>query len=236
MPIRILLVEDDVPLSALIADYLRKHHYQVDTLFDGAGAVPAIVASRPDLVLLDVNLPGKDGFEICREARMHYDGIVIMVTGRDEPFDELLGLELGADDFLRKPVEPRLLLARIKAQLRRTRVPAGEPVPDSPQRYVFGKFSIDRADRRVHLPDGSMPRLTSTEFDLLWALVCRAGEVVSREDLTLLLRGIAFDGLDRSIDGRISKLRRKLRDDANEPKRIKTIRSKGYQFSKHAWD
>ncbi|RQU47470.1 response regulator [Burkholderia cenocepacia] len=236
MPIRILLVEDDVPLSALIADYLRKHHYLVDTLFDGAGAVPSIVASRPDLVLLDVNLPGKDGFEICREARMHYDGIVIMVTGRDEPFDELLGLELGADDFLRKPVEPRLLLARIKAQLRRTRAPTGDPVPDSPQRYVFGKFSIDRADRRVHLPDGSMPRLTSTEFDLLWALACRAGEVVSREDLTLLLRGIAFDGLDRSIDGRISKLRRKLRDDANEPKRIKTIRSKGYQFSKHAWD
>ncbi|WP_176049856.1 response regulator [Burkholderia sp. BCC1644] len=236
MPIRILLVEDDVPLSALIADYLRKHHYQVDTLFDGAGAAATIVASRPDVVLLDINLPGKDGFEICRAARTQYDGVVIMVTARDEPFDELLGLELGADDFLRKPVEPRILLARIKAQLRRTRPQPADCVPESPQRFTFGKFSIDRADRRVHLPDGSVPRLTSTEFDLLWALACRAGEVVSRADLTLLLRGIAFDGLDRSIDGRISKLRRKLCDDATEPKRIKTIRSKGYQFSKHAWE
>ncbi|MET1536731.1 response regulator [Burkholderia sola] len=235
MSIRILLVESDVHLSAQIADYLRKHQYEVDALFDGTNAVPTIVASCPDLVLLDINLPGKDGFEICREARIQYDGIVIMVTARDEPFDELLGLELGADDFLRKPVEPRLLLARIKAQLRRTRT-APANLPESPQQFVFGKFSIDRADRRVHLPDGSMPRLTSTEFDLLWALACRAGEVVSREDLTLLLRGIAFDGLDRSIDGRISKLRRKLCDDALAPKRIKTIRCKGYQFSKHAWE
>ncbi|MDR0242220.1 MAG: response regulator [Burkholderia sp.] len=236
MPIRILLVEDDVPLSTLIADYLRKHHYQVDTLFDGTGDAAAIVASRPDVVLLDINLPGKDGFEICRAARLQYDGVIIMVTARDEPFDELLGLELGADDFLRKPVEPRILLARIKAQLRRVRPQPADRVPESPQRFTFGKFSIDRADRRVHLPDGSVPRLTSTEFDLLWALACRAGEVVSREDLTLLLRGIAFDGLDRSIDGRISKLRRKLCDDATEPKRIKTIRSRGYQFSKHAWE
>ncbi|KAG8152460.1 response regulator [Burkholderia catarinensis] len=236
MPIRILLVEDDIHLSALIADYLRNHQYEVDTLFDGTDAVSTIVASRPDLVLLDINLPGKDGFEICREARLQYDGVIIMVTARDEQFDELLGLEFGADDFLRKPVEPRILLARIKAQLRRTRMRPADRAPESPQRFEFGKFSIDRANRKIRLPDGSAPRLTSTEFDLLWALACRAGEVVSREDLTLLLRGIAFDGLDRSIDGRISKLRRKLRDDASEPKRIKTIRCKGYQFSKHAWE
>lgn len=236
MPIRILLVEDDVHLSALIADYLRKHQYEVNTLFDGTDAVSTIVASCPDLVLLDINLPGKDGFEICREARTQYDGIVIMVTARDEKFDELLGLELGADDFLHKPIEPRILLARINAQLRRLRMRPADCAPESPQRFAFGKFSIDRADRKVHLPDGSAPRLTSTEFDLLWALVSRAGEVVSREDLTRLLRRIEFDGLDRSIDCHISKLRRKLRDDALEPKRIKTIRSKGYQFSKHAWE
>ncbi|MCM3356282.1 response regulator, partial [Bacillus halotolerans] len=144
MPIRILLVEDDAPLSALIADYLRQHHYQVDTLFDGAGAVPAIVANRPDLVLLDVNLPGKDGFEICREARKQYDGVIIMVTARDEPFDELLGLEFGADDYVHKPVEPRILLARIKAQLRRAPARAAESTAPQPERYAFGKFSIDR--------------------------------------------------------------------------------------------
>ncbi|GAU06847.1 response regulator [Burkholderia stabilis] len=236
MPIRILLVEDDVHLSALIADYLRKHQYEVDTLFDGTDAVSTIVASGPDLVLLDINLPGKDGFEICREARTHYDGIVIMLTARDEKFDELLGLEFGADDFLHKPIEPRILLARIKAQLRRLRMRPDGCAPESPQRFAFGKFSIDRTDRKVHLPDGSTPRLTSTEFDLLWALACRAGEVVGREDLTLLLRRIAFDGLDRSIDCHISKLRRKLCDDALEPKRIKTIRGKGYLFSKHAWE
>ncbi|WP_412023976.1 response regulator [Burkholderia cepacia] len=236
MPIRILLVEDDVRLSALIVDYLRKHQYEVDTLFGGTDAVATIVARCPDLVLLDINLPGKDGFDICREVRTHYDGTIIMVTARDEKFDELLGLELGADDFLYKPIEPRILLARIKAQFRRLRMHPDSCAPEASQRLVFGKFSIDRTDRKVHLPDGSAPRLTSTEFDLLWALASRAGEVVSREDLTRLLRRIEFDGLDRSIDCYISKLRRKLHDDALEPTRIKTIRCKGYQFSKHAWE
>ena len=167
---------------------------------------------------------------------MQYDGIVIMMTARDEQFDELLGLEFGADDFLHKPVEPRILLARIKAQLRRAPARVTESTAPQPERYAFGKFSIDRTDRSVVLPDGSTPDLTSAEFDLLWALVCHAGEVVSRDDLMLQLRGVEFDGLDRTIDGRISKLRRKLRDDASNPQRIKTIRSKGYQFSKHAWE
>ena len=157
MPIRILLVEDDVPLSALIADYLRTHQYEVDRLFDGTDAVATIVARHPDLVLLDINLPGKDGFEICRDARTQYDGIVIMMTARDEQFDELLGLEFGADDFLHKPIEPRILLARIKAHLRRVRMRPDDVEPASPHRFEFGKFSIDRADRKVRLPDGSAP-------------------------------------------------------------------------------
>ncbi|AOK62603.1 response regulator [Burkholderia ubonensis] len=235
MSFRILLVEDDTRLSTLIAGYLRKNDYEVDTVLHGDAAVPAILSIRPDLVILDVNLPGKDGFEICREARKQYDGVIIMVTARDEPFDELLGLEIGADDYVHKPVEPRILLARIKAQLRRTPARAADSSAPQPERYTFGKFSIDRTGRTVMLPDGSAPDLTSAEFDLLWALVCHAGEVVSRDDLMLQLRGVEFDGLDRTIDGRISKLRRKLRDDASNPQRIKTIRSKGYQFSKHAW-
>ncbi|AOJ16295.1 response regulator [Burkholderia vietnamiensis] len=236
MSFRILLVEDDTRLSTLIAGYLRKNDYEVDTVLHGDAAVPAILSTRPDLVILDVNLPGKDGFEICREARKQYDGVIIMVTARDEPFDELLGLEFGADDYVHKPVEPRILLARIKAQLRRVPARSVEVAAAQPERYTFGQFSIDRTDRSVVLPGGGSPDLTSAEFDLLWVLVCRAGEVVSRDDLMLQLRGVEFDGLDRTIDGRISKLRRKLHDDAGNPQRIKTIRSKGYQFSKHAWD
>ncbi|ABO56308.1 response regulator [Burkholderia vietnamiensis] len=236
MSFRILLVEDDTRLSTLIAGYLRKNDYEVDTVLHGDAAVPAILSTRPDLVILDVNLPGKDGFEICREARKQYDGVIIMVTARDEPFDELLGLEFGADDYVHKPVEPRILLARIKAQLRRVPARSIEGAAAQPERYTFGQFSIDRTDRSVVLPGGGSPDLTSAEFDLLWVLVCRAGEVVSRDDLMLQLRGVEFDGLDRTIDGRISKLRRKLHDDAGNPQRIKTIRSKGYQFSKHAWD
>lgn len=235
MPFRILLVEDDNRLSNSIACYLRNHHYEVAAVLHGDDAVPAILAGRPDLVILDVDLPGKDGFEICRATREHYDGVIMMVTARDEPFDELLGLELGADDYLRKPVEPRLLLARIKAQLRRMPVHQAD-TSSPPKRLTFGRFSIDSADRTVFLPDGSMPLLTTGEFDLLWGLACRAGEVVSRDDLMLQLRGIEFDGLDRTIDGRISKLRRKLRDDASSPRRIKTIRSRGYQFSRGAWE
>ncbi|MCX4162457.1 MULTISPECIES: response regulator [Paraburkholderia] len=235
MSFRILLVEDDNRLSALVAGYLSKHGYEVDVVLHGNDAVPAILKRQPDLVILDVNLPGKDGFQICREAREHYDGIIIMVTARDEQFDELLGLEFGADDYVHKPVEPRILLARIKAQLRRVSGRTAE-VPNQPDSYTFGKFVINRASRSVMLPDGSTPDLTSAEFDLLWVLARHAGEVVSRDDLMRALRGVEFDGLDRTIDGGISKLRRKLHDDAGNPQRIKTIRSKGYQFSKIAWE
>lgn len=235
MSFRILLVEDDNRLSALVAGYLGKHGYEVDVVLHGNDAVPAILKRRPDLVILDVNLPGKDGFQICREAREQYEGVIIMVTARDEQFDELLGLEFGADDYVHKPVEPRILLARIKAQLRRVAARGTEP-GNQPDSLTFGKFVINRASRSVTLPDGSAPDLTSAEFDLLWVLVRNAGEVVSRDDLMRALRGVEFDGLDRTIDGGVSKLRRKLHDDASNPQRIKTIRGKGYQFSKIAWE
>ncbi|WP_087689769.1 MULTISPECIES: response regulator transcription factor [unclassified Pandoraea] len=234
MPTRILLVEDDARLSALVAGYLQKHGYQVDTVLDGARAVQAIIKRRPDLVILDVNLPGKDGFQVCREAREHYDGIVIMVTARDEEFDEVLGLELGADDYVHKPVQPRVLLARIKAQLRRNvQRPSSAAQPES---ITFGKFRIDRGNRTVTLPDGTTPDLTSAEFDLLWALARSAGQVVTRDDLVRQLRGVEFDGVDRSVDGGIYKLRRKLGDDTTPPQRILTVRGKGYQLNKSDWD
>jgi two-component system OmpR family response regulator len=231
----ILLIEDDSRLAALVAGYLRKHDYDVHIVLHGNGAVGAILGRRPDLVILDVNLPGKDGFQICREARKQFDGPIIMVTARDEHFDEVLGLEFGADDYVHKPVEPRVLLARIKALLRRVPQRGGDGSGE-PESFVFGKFAINRATRTVTLPDGSMPELTTAEFDLLWALVRCAGEVVSRDDLMRQLRGISFDGVDRTVDGGISKLRRKLNDDASNPQRIKTVRGKGYQFSKVAWE
>ncbi len=232
---RILLVEDDQRLSALVAGYLRKHGYEVQTVLHGDEALDAIVSGAPDLVILDINLPGKDGFQICREARERFDGVIIMVTARDDQFDEVLGLEFGADDYVHKPVEPRVLLARVKAQLRRLPARAAEPLAE-PERLSFGKFIINRASRTVTLPDGTAPELTSAEFDLLWALVRNAGQVASRDDLLRELRGIGFDGIDRTIDGCISKLRRKLNDDAANPQRIKTVRGKGYQFSKSAWE
>jgi DNA-binding response OmpR family regulator len=163
MAFRILLVEDDNRLSALVAGYLRKHDYEVEVVLNGNDAVPAILKRQPDLVILDVNLPGKDGFQICREAREQFDGVIIMVTARDEQFDEVLGLEFGADDYVHKPVEPRVLLARIKAQLRRV-AGRGVEIAGQPERYTFGKFEINRATRTVTLPDGSRPDLTSAEL------------------------------------------------------------------------
>jgi two-component system, OmpR family, response regulator len=234
MPFRILFVEDDDHLSALVAGHLCKDDYEIETVLLGNDAVPAILKRCPDLVILDVNVPGKDSFQICRDAREQFDGVIIMVTARDEQFDEVLGLEFGADDYLHKPVEPRVLLARIKARLRRVIARSAEVA--QPESYTFGKFEISRAGRMVKLPDGSLPDLTSAEFDLLWTLVSCAGEVMSRDELMRRLHGVEFDGLDRTIDGGISKLRRKLHDDASTPQRIKTVRGKGYQFSKLAWD
>ncbi|MFL9885977.1 winged helix-turn-helix domain-containing protein [Paraburkholderia agricolaris] len=234
MPFRILFVEDDDRLSALVTDYLRKREYEVEAVLHGNEAVPAILERRPDLAILEANLSGKDGLQIYRDACEQFDGMIIMVPERNKQFAEVLGLEFGADDPLHQSVEPRVLLARIKAQSHPVTTRAAEAA--QPERYTFGKFEICRASRTVKLPDGSQPDLTSAEFDLLWALASCAGEVVSRDELMRQLRGIEFDGLDRTIDGGISKLRRKLHDDAGTSQRIKTVRGKGYQFSKLAWD
>jgi two-component system OmpR family response regulator len=184
-------------------------------------------------------LPGKDGFEVCRAVRSQYGGVILMLTARDEDFDQILGLELGADDYIAKPVQPRLLLARIKALLRRAPVSSGSgtgdnTAPSEPAELAFGRFRISQGTRSTHLGDDAID-LTTAEFDLLWLLARHAGSILSRDDLLQELRGIGFDGLDRSIDARISRLRRKLGDDPENPTRIKTVRGKGYLFSKHDW-
>ena len=234
MNTRILLVEDDERLAELTAEYLRKNDFTVAIEARGDTAEERILRERPDLVVLDVMLPGKDGFEICRGIRSQYQGVILMLTARDEDFDQILGLELGADDYIAKPVQPRLLLARIKALLRRTLNAEESAVPGSESALAFGSFRISQATRTAHL-GAEVIDLTTAEFDLLWLLAQHAGNILSRDDLLQELRGIGFDGLDRSIDARISRLRRKLGDDPEDPTRIKTVRGKGYLFSKHDW-
>ncbi|MEY2634055.1 MAG: hypothetical protein RIR00_2709 [Pseudomonadota bacterium] len=233
MSARILLVEDDERLAELTAEYLRKNEFTVGIEGRGDTAVPRILAEQPDLIVLDIMLPGQDGFEVCRAIRPGYRGVVLMLTARDEDFDQILGLELGADDYIAKPVQPRLLLARIKALLRRSAPTA--PGDGSDDSCVFGQFRISLATRNATL-GGEAIDLTTAEFDLLWLLASHAGSVLSRDDLLQNLRGIGFDGLDRSIDARISRLRKKIGDDPENPTRIKTVRGKGYLFSRHDWD
>ncbi|MDR2837294.1 MAG: winged helix-turn-helix domain-containing protein [Azonexus sp.] len=233
MNTRILLVEDDARLAELTAEYLAKNDFEVAIEPRGDSAEARILAEQPDLVILDVMLPGKDGFEVCRSVRPQYRGVILMLTARDEDFDQILGLEMGADDYIAKPVQPRVLLARIKALLRR--LPAADDHSGDAESLAFGQFRISQATRTASLGDTGID-LTTAEFDLLWLLASHAGNVLSRDDLLQELRGIGFDGLDRSIDARISRLRRKLNDDPENPTRIKTVRGKGYLFSKHDWN
>lgn len=235
MSTRILLVEDDERLAELTAEYLSRNDLNVSIEPRGDTAETRILSEQPDLVILDVMLPGKDGFEVCRAIRHQYRGVILMLTARDEDFDQILGLELGADDYIAKPVQPRVLLARIKALLRRLPT-AGEANDNTDnESQVFGQFRISQATRTATLNSHPID-LTTAEFDLLWLLATHAGNVLSRDDLLQELRGIGFDGLDRSIDARISRLRKKLNDDPENPTRIKTVRGKGYLFSKHDWN
>ncbi len=229
---RILLVEDDERLASITAEYLTKNNFDVKIEGRGDAAEERIVREAPDLVILDVMLPGKDGFEVCKAVRDKYAGIILMLTARDEDYDQILGLELGADDYIAKPAQPRVLLARIKALLRRNH--ASDWATDA-ETLQFGAFKISQQTRSATLNQENID-LTTAEFDLLWLMATHAGSVLSRDDLLQELRGIGFDGLDRSIDARISRLRRKLNDDPDNPKRIKTVRGKGYLFSKYDWD
>ena len=220
---RLMLVEDDVRLASLVSEYLENNGHQVAVEHRGDRAVDRILAEKPDLVVLDLMLPGEDGLSICRRVRPKFPGPILMLTARGEEIDQVLGLELGADDYVAKPVSPRLLLARIKALLRR----GGQEADVA--RIEAGTLVIDRAAREARIA-GELLGLTSAEFDLLWALAGKAGEPVSREVLLKELRGIDWDGIDRSMDVRVSQLRRKLAADPDHAGRIKTVRGVGYQF------
>ncbi|WP_165681379.1 response regulator [Metapseudomonas otitidis] len=231
---RILIVEDDRRLAELTREYLEGNGLRVAIESDGGQAVARILAERPDLVILDLMLPGEDGLSICRKVRGRYDGPILMLTARTDDMDQVLGLEMGADDYVYKPVRPRVLLARIRALLRRSEGLA-EAVDDTPRRLGFGALVIDNAMREAWLGERSI-ELTSAEFDLLWLLAVNAGRILSREEIFNALRGIEYDGQDRSIDVRISRIRPKIGDDPMHPRLIKTVRSKGYLFVGEAAD
>lgn len=224
---RILIVEDDQRLAELTQEYLQSNGLQVDIESDGGRAAARILKEQPDLVVLDLMLPGEDGLSICRKVRGQFAGPILMLTARTDDMDEVLGLEMGADDYVCKPVRPRVLLARIRALLRRSE--GGEAPVENPRRLEFGQLVIDSAMREAWLRGASV-ELTSAEFDLLWLLAANAGRILSREEIFTALRGIEYDGQDRSIDVRISRIRPKIGDDPMHPRLIKTVRSKGYLF------
>jgi len=221
----VLLVEDDDRLAALTREYLERHDISVTVERDGARALEVARRGSFDAVLLDLMLPGRDGVEVCQELRRESDVPIIMLTARGEEADRVLGLEVGADDYMPKPYSARELLARIRSVLRRARGRAGPR-----QRPIaLGGLVIDPGAMSVTL-NGASVDLTSYEFALLLALVERAGRVLGREQLMELARGSAEEAFDRSIDVHVSRLRHKLGDDPRRPRLIRTVRGVGYQF------
>lgn len=228
----ILLVEDDERLAALTAEYFEQNGLTVAIESRGDRALAQFAKVRPRVVLLDLMLPGVDGLTICRELRETFDGPILIFTARDADIDQVIGLEAGADDYVTKPVDPMVLLARTRALLRR--VESADLPASRGGDIILGTLRISRSAQEVML-DGEPVPLTTHEFGLLLLLAKHAGTVLSRDDIFHNLRGIDYDGLDRSIDGRISKLRKKLGDSATEPTRIKTVWGKGYLLVPDAW-
>jgi DNA-binding response OmpR family regulator len=226
----ITLVEDDVRLSGLVSGYLENNGFRVMVTERGDEAVEQVLRDSPDLVILDLGLPGQDGFSVCRQLRPLYDNPILILTARDNDHDHVLGLELGADDYVIKPVEPKVLMARINALLRRSKARAG--VENKTLR--FGRLTINMAARSVSLA-GQPITLSAGEFELLTYLAAHAGEIQSRETLFQRLYRRDYDGLDRLLDIRISHLRKKLGEEADSSERIKTVWGQGYLFVPDAW-
>jgi len=218
-----LLVEDDARLAALTAEYLEGHGVVVTRAGDGVRGLEEALRHRHDVVLLDLMLPGKDGLDVCRELRGRSDVPIIVLTARGEEADRVMGLELGADDYLPKPFSPRELLARIRAVVRRARGRAGPAL----KAVQTGRLSLDPAARRATL-GGREIALTGYEFSLLYALASRPGRVLTREQLIDLAGGNPEEAFDRSVDVHVSRLRHKLGDDPKRPRVLKTVRGAGY--------
>ena len=237
---KIVFVEDEPEVGSLIAAYLGRHDIEVIVETRGDRAEAVIAAEQPDLVMLDIMLPGKDGMTLCRDLRSQWQGPIVLLTSLDSDMNHILALEMGAQDYILKTTPPAVLLARLRLHLRQAQLGQSEdaPAPASAQKQKllrFGSLTIDALNREVTLFSEQIV-LSTADFDLLWELATHAGQILNRDALLKALRGVSYDGLARSIDVAISRLRKKLHDSATEPFRIKTIRNKGYLFAPQAWD
>lgn len=222
---KILLVEDDVRLAQMIETYLRQSGFVVTHASTGMAALEAARADAFAAIILDLMLPDMDGLDICRQLRVRLRTPVLMLTARGDAMDKVIGLEMGADDYLAKPFEPRELLARLRAILRRSTAPSDQDV------LVFGRLELDRGAREVRI-DGQARPLTSHQYEILRVLAERAGRVLSREQVLDLLKGQALEPFDRSIDVHVSRIRAAIEDDPRKPRRLLTVRGAGYVFSR----
>ncbi len=224
MPHRVLIVEDEQKIARLVRLYLEEAGFAVEVVHDGALALPAFRHERPDLVILDLNLPGVDGLDVCRTLRRESDVPVIMLTARSEEADRLIGLEMGADDYIVKPFSPREVVARVRAVLRRA---LG---PQNPGEIIrAGTLTLDLASRRAYAGSHELT-LTVSEFDILTTLAREAGRVLTRLQLLEASQGVAYEGYERSIDQHIKNLRRKIENEAGHPRLIHTVHGVGYRL------
>ena len=236
---KILVVEDEDAIREVVALNLRLAGYEVT---EAASAEQALAVFSPsagfDVAVLDIMLPGKDGMTLCRDLRAKWDGPIVLLTSLDSDMNHILSLEMGANDYILKTTPPAVLLARLRLHLRqRASAEREAPAPSlTPHKAMrFGTLSIDPVNRQVML-SGELIALSTADFDLLWELATHAGQIMDRDALLKNLRGVSYDGMDRSVDVAISRLRKKLLDNATEPYRIKTVRNKGYLFAPHAWE
>jgi DNA-binding response OmpR family regulator len=221
---RILLVEDDIRLAEMISEYLGEAGFVVNVVGNGAAALEQLSGSTSDAVVLDLTLPDMDGLDVCRQWRAKANTPILMLTARGDALDRIIGLEIGADDYLPKPFQPRELLARLRAILRRRTGTSGRVLR-------FGRLEIDR-DAHALRVDGAERPLTSYQFALLAAMAEHAGRVLSREMLMDMVKGEALEAFDRTIDVHVSRIRAAIEDDAKHPRRIITVRGSGYVFAK----
>jgi DNA-binding response OmpR family regulator len=234
-PIRLLLIEDDVRLAQLVRDYLESENFQISVQHRGDTALETFQPNAVDIVILDLMLPGLDGLKVCSGLRKVFNGPILILTAKSSDIDHVMGLELGADDFVHKPIEPPVLLARLRALLRRVPVTATNNTAAPQENLNYGQLSINLKAHQVKLNNTPVD-FTTQEFELLSLLARNAGKVLSRDDIFNNIRGIEYDGLDRTVDVRISRLRKKLNDNPSHPHRIKTIWGKGYLFVADAWN
>lgn len=226
---KLLLVEDDYRLSQLISAYLTQQGFDVIHIDRGDKVEVYLAKHSVDIVVLDVMLPGVDGFTLCKRLRPDFSAPIILLTAKTEDYDQVMGLDIGADDYIAKPVEPRVLLARINALLRRV-----QAANTQEQVLSYGQLELQHTSRQVSLNKQDVA-LTSHEFDLLWLLASHAGAILDREFIHKQTIGREYDGLDRTVDVRVSRLRRKLLDNLESPFKIKTVWGKGYLFVADAW-